>query len=523
MTTINAEHVREQLVARLELAGMSHSELGRRAGFDQTAVSNFIAGRRATLGLEYIEAAAAALGIARHDLTGEPPLADVRMIEIRLIRPSDDNPRRDMDPEALAELESSIVERGILQNLVVRADPNAEGRWIAIAGHRRLKAASNAVAGGKLAEDFAAPCRVRAGDETEALTEALIENLHREDMHPLDEGEAYDKLRSWLQVSAAEVARRVGKEPRYVQQRLALIDKLIPAVLEAYREGKLNFTQARAFTQGEADIQADVLPRVLESSWMSDPVTIERTIKREQEAKEHLAANPPPPPPTDDEKAEAERLRAEEAAGRAEKVKAAQEKQAEEEADAYRKSNQFNALFRANVKGDLELVARKALRDLLVAREHGRGLQSGCIGTLPGWAHGYASSLLGIEPPVEGETEATFNERAFPAIEALEDGKASTILLQLILGTARPAQVRTKWAGYSDPTSFQSTYHYWPEVETEASRALCAELKVAIPADLMPKPPEEPAAESADEAEETQVDLEEAIAAASTGDDEEAA
>jgi ParB family chromosome partitioning protein len=128
--------------------------------------------------------------------------AGLRDIPLEMIAPNPSQPRADFDEEALVGLSESIKVRGVLQPLVVR--PLAGGRYELIAGERRLRAA-------KLAELDTVPAIVRPTEESERLELALIENMAREDLNPVDEARACATLVEDLGLTKEEVARRVGR------------------------------------------------------------------------------------------------------------------------------------------------------------------------------------------------------------------------------------------------------------------------------------------------------------------------
>lgn len=123
-----------------------------------------------------------------------------------------EQPRRDFDEAALAELADSIRSQGVLQPLIVRRDPATSGRYIVVAGERRLRAA-------RLAGLSEIPCMVLAGDSLrEARLAQLAENLQREDLAPMEEALAIVRLADVDQLSQEDLARRLGKSPAYISR-----------------------------------------------------------------------------------------------------------------------------------------------------------------------------------------------------------------------------------------------------------------------------------------------------------------
>jgi ParB family chromosome partitioning protein len=166
-----------------------------------------------------------------------PPPAGVMEIPINRIVPNPHQPRATIQEEALDELAASIREHGILQPLVVRHEP-ATGDYILIAGERRWRAAQKA----KLAT---LPVIVREATPQQQLEWALIENLQRADLNPLEMAEAYRHLTDDFGLSQETVADRVGKSRVSVTNTLRLL-KLPKTIQAALVEGKISEGHARA-------------------------------------------------------------------------------------------------------------------------------------------------------------------------------------------------------------------------------------------------------------------------------------
>jgi ParB family chromosome partitioning protein len=162
------------------------------------------------------------------------------------IRPNPRQPRGPVDPEELKELAASIRQHGVLQPLIVsRLDFG--GGYLLIAGQRRLEAA-------RLAGLTTVPVVIRQADEREHLELALIENLQREDLNPLEAAEGYRQLAEDFGLSHDQVATLVGKSRTAVSNTLRLL-KLAPAVQEALRAEEISEGHARALL-GLSSIQA---------------------------------------------------------------------------------------------------------------------------------------------------------------------------------------------------------------------------------------------------------------------------
>ncbi|WP_027891475.1 ParB/RepB/Spo0J family partition protein [Calidithermus chliarophilus] len=155
-------------------------------------------------------------------------------LPLALIRPNPDQPRKHFDPTALAELAASIKQKGLLQPLLVRPKGDV---YELVAGERRFRAAQEA----GLSE---VPVIIRDLGEREVLEIALIENLQREDLNPVEEAQGYQRLVE-MGASQEEIALAVGKARATVSNALRLL-QLPPAALEALRQGQITAGHARA-------------------------------------------------------------------------------------------------------------------------------------------------------------------------------------------------------------------------------------------------------------------------------------
>src|SRR5690242_11548848 len=192
--------------------------------------------RRLGRGLE------ALLGPTREEAEREGSLVE---LPVHDIRPNPFQPRRDVDPGALEELKSSIKQAGLLQPVVVRTAPGqgatGEGGTPAyelIAGERRLRACQ-ALGWEKI------PAVKRDVDDRTVLTLALIENLQRDDLSPVDEARGYERLIAEFSLTQQDVADAVGRDRSTVANALRLL-KLPAAVLALLHEGGLSVGHARA-------------------------------------------------------------------------------------------------------------------------------------------------------------------------------------------------------------------------------------------------------------------------------------
>ncbi|WP_100351946.1 ParB/RepB/Spo0J family partition protein [Limosilactobacillus fermentum] len=171
-------------------------------------------------------------------LTAPPgPGEVVRELAVDSIRPNPYQPRRTFDQEGLAELARSIEAAGVFQPIIVRRpDPNLN-RYELIAGERRLRAT-------KMTERKTIPAIVRVLDDQTMMAVAVLENLQREDLSPLEEAQAYQTLIERLNLTQAQVAARLGKSRPYIANYLRLLG-LPEEVKQMLASGELSMGQAR--------------------------------------------------------------------------------------------------------------------------------------------------------------------------------------------------------------------------------------------------------------------------------------
>ena len=150
-------------------------------------------------------------------------------LPIALIDANPHQPRRSFDEASLAELAASVKSTGLIQPIVVRAH---EGRYQLIAGERRLRAAQRA-------ELERIPAIVRESDDVAQAQMALVENIQRQDLNPIERAVAYQTLMRQLGVTQAELAGRLGEDRSRIAHYLRLLD-LAPPVQELLRDGKVS-------------------------------------------------------------------------------------------------------------------------------------------------------------------------------------------------------------------------------------------------------------------------------------------
>ena len=169
---------------------------------------------------------------------GQPLPTGVQLAPIESLKPNPDQPRKVFRPEDLSELTQSIRDKGVLQPILVRTQPGEDGVWQIIAGERRWRAAQ----GARLTE---VPIIVRQMDDLEVLEVAIIENVQRADLNPLEEALAYASLMERFGRTQDAVAGIVGKSRSHVANTLRLT-YLTPRAKELVSDGVLSAGHARA-------------------------------------------------------------------------------------------------------------------------------------------------------------------------------------------------------------------------------------------------------------------------------------
>jgi len=192
---------------------------------------------------------------------GEPTApGEVRTIPLKAISPNPLQPRQEFAPEELADLSTSIRTNGLLQPLLVRPDPSSRDRFQLVAGERRFRAIT-----GLGWEEV--PAVIREVDDETLLVLALVENIQRAALSPLDEAEGYKTLTERFGLGPAEVARAVGKDRSTVANALRLL-RLPPSVRRLVESGSLSAGHARALlTLEDTTHAADLARRAAEEGW----------------------------------------------------------------------------------------------------------------------------------------------------------------------------------------------------------------------------------------------------------------
>lgn len=203
---------------------------------------------------------ASAVPLAGVDQTGGHPRARLYFqAGIEDIHPAPDQPRKRFADAELEELAQSIRAHGIIQPLIVRA--RSDGGFLLIAGERRWRAAQRA----GLQQ---VPVVVQDISPKESFERALVENLQRSDLNPIEEAEAYARLVSEYGHTQEQIAERVGKERSTVANSLRLL-KLPPSVREKVEEGTLSMGHARALLALESVPDIEVVTRQIAARGLS--------------------------------------------------------------------------------------------------------------------------------------------------------------------------------------------------------------------------------------------------------------
>lgn len=190
--------------------------------------------------------------------TPEPQSAadEVRMLPIRLIDPNPEQPRRTFEPAALEELAASIRAVGVIQPIIVAPDGD---RYTIIAGERRYRAS-------RLAQLEEIPAIVRAWDAQRRMEAALIENLQRDDLNPIEEAMGVRQLMDEGGLTQERVAERLGKSRPAVANLLRLLT-LEKSVQQMVMEGKLSAGHARALVSVDAKRQVQLANLTVQQGW----------------------------------------------------------------------------------------------------------------------------------------------------------------------------------------------------------------------------------------------------------------
>jgi len=157
---------------------------------------------------------------------------------IERLHPNPDQPRKQFDPAEMESLAASIREKGVIQPLIVRADPARPGEWQIVAGERRWRAA-------QMAQAHTVPIVIRALDDAEVLEIGILENVQRADLNPIEEAAGYAQLIERFGHTQEKLATAMGKSRSYIANALRLLT--LPQPVQAMtRDGRLSAGHARA-------------------------------------------------------------------------------------------------------------------------------------------------------------------------------------------------------------------------------------------------------------------------------------
>ncbi|MBI2234036.1 MAG: ParB/RepB/Spo0J family partition protein [Micavibrio aeruginosavorus] len=218
--------------------------------------------------------------------TPEEPGVPRKTISVAMLRPGKFQPRQQFDDATLKELAESITAHGILQPLLVRPLKGQDGQYEIICGERRWRAAQKA-------QLHNVPVVIREMDDEQAMQMALIENLQREDLNPLDEAEGYQRLMEEFAHTQDKLALAVGKSRSHVSNMIRLLS-LPGSVRSMIRSGKLSAGHGRALitAKNPEALAHDVIARGLS-------VRDTERLAQNSEAKPGVARKTKPPKDVD--------------------------------------------------------------------------------------------------------------------------------------------------------------------------------------------------------------------------------
>jgi ParB family chromosome partitioning protein len=210
--------------------------------------------------------------------TGAPAAAGEALATLPLdaLQPGRYQPRASIPPESLAELAESIKAQGVMQPILAR--PLGPGRYEIVAGERRWRAA-------RMAGLSAVPALVREVPDRDVLAMALIENMQREDLNPLEEAAGVRRLTEEFGLTHAQIAEALGRSRAAISNALRLLD-LAPPVQALLREGKLDMGHARALL---------ALPALKQIELAREAAAKQLSVRQVEQRVAALARRPAPP------------------------------------------------------------------------------------------------------------------------------------------------------------------------------------------------------------------------------------
>ena len=205
---------------------------------------------------------------------------NIQILRLTSIEPDPRQPRRTFDPDRLEELAQSIKEKGLLEPILVQECQNPHHYEI-IAGERRWRAC-------RLAELKEIPAIVRSCGDQERVEISLIENIQREDLNPIEEAKAYERLSAEFHLTQEEIAQKVSKNRASVANTMRLL-KLPDSVQEMVSDGRLSMGQARALISlSDEERQLEIANRIVDQNLSVREVEklIQKLTKSEEETLE---------------------------------------------------------------------------------------------------------------------------------------------------------------------------------------------------------------------------------------------
>jgi ParB family chromosome partitioning protein len=222
------------------------------------------------------------------DGVGEIEAKEAQTLQVGQIRPNPFQPRKDFPASELDELARSIEENGLLQPLLVRPASGGRGGWELVAGERRLRAVA------KLGWTDV-PAMVREVDDRTLLVLALVENLQREALGPLEEAAGFQTLSETFGLTQGEIAEAVGKDRSTVANSLRLL-KLPPSIRKLLLDGSLTSGHARALLSVEDSVRAGELARLaVQEGWSVrklEEATRSTGEEKKKKSKERRSSDP---------------------------------------------------------------------------------------------------------------------------------------------------------------------------------------------------------------------------------------
>ncbi|MBY6049299.1 ParB/RepB/Spo0J family partition protein [Vannielia litorea] len=181
--------------------------------------------------------------VAPRDDSSSVPTAAERRLPIERVEPNPEQPRRDFEMEPLQELADSIREHGIIQPLIVRENSSKSGTYQIVAGERRWRAA-------QMAQLHEVPVIIRDFSDEEVLEVAIVENIQRKDLNPIDEAHGYRQLVERFGHTQEHLAKALGKSRSHLANLMRLL-QLPEDVQRLLRDGRLSSGHARALITSE--------------------------------------------------------------------------------------------------------------------------------------------------------------------------------------------------------------------------------------------------------------------------------